>query len=61
MKKVIFLVLASLLVLSACGGNEKKSEKKTVEHKKSTDKKNTHKKNRQNKTNNSNKSKHKVK
>ncbi|MCG2214640.1 hypothetical protein K4S29_02515 [Staphylococcus epidermidis] len=39
MKKVLFLIFASLLVLGACGNNdsEKKEDNKTSEHKKSND------------------------
>ena len=39
MKKVLFLIFASLLVLGACGYNdsEKKEDNKTSEHKKSND------------------------
>lgn len=39
MKKVLFLILSSLLVLGACGNNdsEKKEDNKTSEHKKSND------------------------
>lgn len=41
MKKVLFLIFASLLVLGACGNNdsEKKEDNKTSEHKKSNDSK----------------------
>ncbi|TYR28863.1 hypothetical protein E0499_00002830 [Staphylococcus epidermidis] len=39
MKKVLFLIFASLLVLGACGNNDsqKKEDNKTSEHKKSND------------------------
>jgi hypothetical protein len=39
MKKVLFLIFASLLVLGSCGNNdsEKKEDNKTSEHKKSND------------------------
>ena len=39
MKKVLFLIIASLLVLGACGNNDsqKKEDNKTSEHKKSND------------------------
>lgn len=41
MKKVLFLIFASLLVLGACGNNdsEKKEDNKSSEHKKSNDSK----------------------
>lgn len=53
MKKVLFLIFASLLVLGACGNNdsEKKEDNKTSEHKKSNDPKKDKKLENKDKTN----------